>query len=781
MRGVKGVKRTIVITGIAVVLIVAVTIVFISPITKYLVEKYDEKYTGRQIKMDWAYVNPFTGYVYLKNIKVFECQSDTVFFSARGLGVNFSWNKLFSKTYEISRLSVNEPRIVIVQNNKDFNFNDLIQKFASDTTDTIKEPVRFNILNVKINNGEVHYREEIIPVYYFIEKFNFESSGKKWDVDTVSCKISFASGIGSGDIKGDFSVNLQSLDYRLAAWVNKFDLTLTEQYLKELAAYGSFRARVDADITATGNLKDRENVNASGMLAINDFHFGKNPKEDYVSYDKLVLRVNELSPKDHKYLIDSISLSHPFFKYEKYDYLNNIETMFGKDGANVKAVAANPERYNLIIETARYVRILAKNFFKSDYKIKRLAVYKGDIRFNDYSLSEKFSTGLSPLYILADSISKDRKRVEVILNSGIRPYGDMSIVLSVNPKDSSDFEMDYHFKKIPAAMANPYLISYTSFPLDRGTIEFNGKWQVRNGMIKSDNHMLVVDPRTSKRVKNKDVRWIPASLVMSLVRERSNVIDYEIPISGNLKDPKFHFRDVIFDLLGNIFIKPPTTPYRMQVRSTETEIEKFLTLKWNMRQTSLSSDQEKFVKKIADFLVENPEAHITVDPVYYAEKEKEYIAFFEAKKKYFLSSNNQPSVSFGEPDSLKVDRMSIKDSLFVDYLNDKLRDSLLFTIQEKCWKYIGSNTIDQGYVQLNVERKKKFISYFRERHVENRVKIEPGKSSIPYNGFSFYKIHYKGEFPESLVKAYEEMNDLNSKPPREKFRKVRERTPEYLK
>ena len=39
------------------------------------------------------------------------------------------------------------------------------------------------------------------------------------------------------------------------------------------------------------------------MIAINDFHFGKNPKDDYVSFDKLVLAINEMSPKNHKYLL----------------------------------------------------------------------------------------------------------------------------------------------------------------------------------------------------------------------------------------------------------------------------------------------------------------------------------------------------------------------------------------------------------------------------------------------------------------------------------------------
>ena len=161
-------------------------------------------------------------------------------------------------------------------------------------------------------------------------------------------------------------------------------------------------------------------------------------------------------------------------------------------------------------------------------------------------------------------------------------------------------------------MFNPYIISSTSFPLDRGTMEFKGSWNVRNGIIKSINHLVIIDPRLTKRIRNKDTKWIPAPLIMAFIRERGNVIDYEIPITGNLKNPNFHLSDVIFDLLGNIFTKPATTPYIMEVKNVETEIEKSLTLKWKMRQNSLLPDQEKFIEKMADFLVKNPDASITV-------------------------------------------------------------------------------------------------------------------------------------------------------------------------
>jgi len=77
------------------------------------------------------------------------------------------------------------------------------------------------------------------------------------------------------------------------------------------------------------------------------------------------------------------------------------------------------------------------------------------------------------------------------------------------------------------------------------------------------------------------------------------------------------------------------------------------------------------------------------------------------------------------------------------------------------------------FEQLNEARESAFITYFKKREVEKRVKISTGENIIPYNGFSFYKIEYKGEFPEYLIKAYQQMNELNNEAPRKKFRKER--------
>jgi hypothetical protein len=772
-------KTTLILLG-TIIIFVMVVILFASPIGKYLGKKYGERYTGRQIQMGWVYVNPFTGYVHISNLVVYESKDlpgykkgDSIFFSARGVNANISMLKLLSKTIEISEITLDHPKGIIIQNKNKVNFSDWIIAFAPKKTHSAPSGVHFSILKITIKSGEFLYREEVTPINYFIKEVNIESTGKRWNSDTLALTYSFVSGPSAGTAKGTFSMNFKNLNYRIEAVIHKFDLDFLDQYLRPLVNYGTFRANLDADIRATGNFRDLEILNAKGLLAFSDFHCGKNPGEDYAAFDKLALQIIQLNPKQHRYVFDSLSLDHPFFKYERYDYLDNLQRMFGKNGTNLSREGSNPERFNLIVTIAGYIKGLVKNFFQSDYKINRLAIYKGDFRYNDFALSEEFSVAAYPLSFQADSIDRHLPRVKANLQSGFQPYGDISATLVINPRNKGNFDLSYYLRKVPLALFNPYVVSYTSFPLDRGTLEINGVWNVRNEVIQSVNHLVILDPRVTKRLRNKDTKWLPVPLIMSLIRERGNVIDYEIPITGDLKNPKFHLHDVIMDLLANIFVKPATTSYRIEVKNMEREIEQSHSLIWKMRQGVLLPDQETFVNTIVKFLADNPEASIAVYPMTYAEKEKEHILFFEAKKKYFLSAENRVAPAISSEDSIKIDKMSVKDSLFIHYLNKMVNNTLLFTIQEKCSRLIPSAIVEEKFKKLNQDRNNSFMMPFRMKGVEKRVKIYTGENVIPYNGFSFYKITYKGETPEALVRAYRKMSELNDESPRKKYKKER--------
>lgn len=148
----------------------------------------------------------------------------------------------------------------------------------------------------------------------------------------------------------------------------------------------------------TGNLKNDQNIIVRGRIEVNDFHFGKTTTDDYFSFNKGVIAISELKPH-YLYLFDSLTLSKPYLKFERYDSLDNLQAIFGKKGKNITDVTRKPERFNLVIEVARYIMRLTKNFLNSDYKINKLSINCANFVFIDFLLSEKFSAIANPLFI----------------------------------------------------------------------------------------------------------------------------------------------------------------------------------------------------------------------------------------------------------------------------------------------------------------------------------------------------------------------------------------------
>ncbi len=98
---------------------------------------------------------------------------------------------------------------------------------------------------------------------------------------------------------------------------------------------------------------------------------------------------------------------------------------------------------------------------------------------------------------------------------------------------------------------------------------------------------------------------------------------------------------------------------------------------------------------------------------------------------------------------------------------------MLFNSQDKCSRLLGGKMVESSYNKLNQDRETAFLAYFKDKNLEKRIKISADQNVIPYNGFSFYKIDYKGEFPEKLLEAYMKMNELNDRAPRNLFKKER--------
>jgi hypothetical protein len=754
----KSLKKRLLTVSIILLSLILLLILIASPLTKYLIQKYDLKYTGREITVGRAYVNPLTGNISLNNMRIFEQNSDSVFFYVRKLGVDLSILKLISGTYQVSSVNIDQPEINVIQTDTLFNFTDLIKKFAVTADTTNKEKLHLNVLNIKIKNGLVRYSETKMPLDYTISDIDFSSQGMRWNVDTLNGKFSLKP--GNADLSGDFMFNMDSLDYRFSMFLRNMDLNLAEQLIKKSSPNARLTASLNIDLKAVGNANKPLNVDAQGRIEMDSFRLGNGPDLNYLSLKQMVISFRDVNPSKGKFYFDSIFMEQPQILYQRFDSLDNFRRMF-RSLIKVDTVEA--------VDT---INMTAK-ILNSDYYINHFLIRDANIEFNDYSIAEKFSMAFNPFNLRADSVDKQNKRMTITVKSGIKPYGSFSAYISMDPKDSKNLDLKYNFQDVSASSFNPYIVTYTSHQLDRGKIEVHGDWTLRDNNMRALNHFIVINPRTTEKVKGKETKKLPLPLIMAFIRERGSAIDYEIPITGKMDDPKFHIGDVITDMLRNILVKPPTTPYRQKVKEIEETVEKTLTVRWRMRQYSISDDQKDFMKRIAKFLEDNRDAHLTVQPVYYEEKEKENILLFEAKKKYFFQSKGSKVAPLSKNDSAKVEKMSSKDKAFISYLDSSVKNPALLTLQEKCYRFVGKEAVDKQYKRLENERKQAFVALFEKNKTSDRIEVLKPENEVPFNWFSYYRIEYKGEVPEALKEGFQKLYEYNSEPPRRKFFQLR--------
>jgi hypothetical protein len=724
-----------------------------SPLARSLIEKHDVAYTGREISIGRALVNPLAGTLCLKNLVVYELGNDSIFMSGRKFRVNLSLVKLISGVYELSSLKLNDPVINIIREDTVFNFNDIIIKFSVETEEEI---LKLNIRNIEIKNGIVYYREDDIPGNLTLSEVYFKSKGVFWNVDSITGSLSLVP--EKGFVSGNFMFGKEGLDYHVDISISEFALGLFEPYVDKMAGEANLTGIVNLDLIASGNLNQLMKGKARGSFELNDFHIGPGEGMDYISINRLLFQFREINLTDHRFVLDSVLLDKPSILYQLYDTLDNYRRMFYS--LQARDLTASGEEGE---DTDKFL----KSIGEADYYIHSFSVNDATIEFEDYSISEKFSIAADNFNIKADTIDKQNRRVVAVLEGDIRPYGRFDARLSMDPENEENFDFKYEIRNVAASTFNPYLLTYSSHILDHGTIEMHGKWSVRASDINGQNHFIVINPQNTKKIREKDKGWIPVPLILAFVRERGSVIDYDIPVEGNLDDPEFVFCDVITDILRNIVVKPPTTPYRLEVRNAENKIEKTLNVRWKMGQSSIDDEQGRFMKNVARFLKNNPEARIVVQPVFYEEKEKETILIFEARKRYFLQSSDKQANTLTRPDSIKVEKIPVRDTEFMQFLNNSVKGHELLTIQEKCYRLLGREPVNQKYAILVEERKKAFMEYFED--LEDRVEILDIINTQPYNWLSYYDINYKGDIPESLSEAFNKLYEFNTQPPRDEY------------
>lgn len=685
----KSLKITVILSSILLGLVLMI-IIFISPISKYLIEKYSEAYTGRKIRMEELSINIFNGSITTKGLIVYEAKSKHPFFKADTFNLNIAVYKLWVDKYEITSVELSNPYLQVVQKGNKFNYDDLMNRFfAEDTTKKVdKEPVKYWARNIQVNNATILYTNTKPSTNIKLIKGSVQIPLIAWDDPIYKIQTAFDLSTG-GRSKALLHFNTNTFDYKAKIDIDQLSIDFLYPYLKDYMKVKSLKGLINTNLWLTGNANQPTAIALSGSIKANNFAIVDATNELLTAIDETNVLIDTINTAKNRYNFRSISMDHPFFRLSMYDKGFNYERIMTTPLA-MSGDTSSTVYSNVFLMMSGYIQEIVRKYDVNNYQINQFRVTRGQCIFTDFTHGDKFRYVLDSMTLSSDRLSSANPFLMFSVKSRLNTSGKMSGTLKVDPKHYQDIVIDASIKELLITDFNPYSKYYVATPFLNGTISYENQTTVLGGKLDSKNILDIRQIKAGKKVKNSTAMNLPVRLAVSLLKDVKGNIHLDIPVKGSLNDPKFKWGRVIWGVLKNLVIKAATAPFRLLANLFGGKEEDFKEMQFEYTQTDIMPNQQTVLDRLAKIAIDKPEIKIELTQVTNILDETEAIAVYQMKQKYLGINNAIPAQELKR----RTDSISNNDSLFVKYLVSKLPNAQgLQSTEEKSVQLIGREKI----------------------------------------------------------------------------------------
>jgi len=195
--------------------------------------------------------------------------------------------------------------------------------------------------------------------------------------------------------------------------------------------------------------------------------------------------------------------------------------------------------------------------------VVRLA--NGTADFADLSLILPFAAGIVDLNGEVSGLSSDElERADVKLDGGLNPAGAVHVRGKINPLSGDLYtDLAVQFQDFDMPALSPYSGQFLGRKVDRGKLRLDLKYQVAKRELVGENKIILDQLEFGEDVESPEATSLPVGLAVALLKDRQGKIDLDLPVKGNLDDPKFSIWDAVWDVLRNIVVKLVTAPFSL--------------------------------------------------------------------------------------------------------------------------------------------------------------------------------------------------------------------------
>ncbi|MFH2057878.1 MAG: DUF748 domain-containing protein [Pseudomonadota bacterium] len=251
-----------------------------------------------------------------------------------------------------------------------------------------------------------------------------------------------------------------------------------------------------------------------------------------------------------------------------------------------------------------------------DIKVESVTLQGGEILFSDYLTQPNFTADMKEL---AGSViglsSKENTRAKLHLKGIHGQSSPLEIIGTINPLAQTKFaDIDVSFKDIELSKFTPYAAKYLGYKIEKGKLILDLEYMINGQKLKSENRVRFDNFALGDSVDSKDATSLPVSLAIALLTNSDGQINLDLPVTGELDDPKFSFGAIIFKMIGNLILKVATSPFSI-IGSMFGGGEELEYIDFEYGETNISPENLVKIDKLTQILEAKPSVKLEMQGI----------------------------------------------------------------------------------------------------------------------------------------------------------------------
>ena len=250
-----------------------------------------------------------------------------------------------------------------------------------------------------------------------------------------------------------------------------------------------------------------------------------------------------------------------------------------------------------------------------NWNIKEFQIVNGRLDFNDQQIQPNFSALVSKLNGVISPIKSGVQKTNVNLNGGVEAFGKFLAKGYVYTGSKQPLlNLNVNFSNIEMTTFTPYSGEFAGYEINKGKLFLNLNYSLDRNLIKGTNDVRLDQFTLGKAVESENSPNLPLKLALALMRDRDGQIKFNLPVEGDVKNPKFSFSNLVWTALKNMLVNIVAAPFDFIKGLVGGEDLAFVD--FAVGKTEISAEQKEKIKKLASVLIDKPELKLEIKGQY---------------------------------------------------------------------------------------------------------------------------------------------------------------------